>query len=559
MTVETAGVDYPGLTDSYGDFVDLIPSDISMIPTTYDTYSSVASNDYFSDMTQQFKMLIDAGLEPQLAASLIMQSLESSPASAFAFGDSPLATQACTPKTIRSFTPPPLFAGNQEDLIFYYFSRVSQMQYIYDRTSVDTMHSFITKNPHGPVASAIIALSSLHDARTRGAVDGATHGHLRTSNSHQLYFNKAQNELGSLVKSGRKLTESEATAALHMVSWWLFQGGHQGGKGGESGWLEALDVACDWYEKHSGILSGGLEPIKTIYQLNPEGRFAARTTMWCVIGFFPFVPDTHPCRRLDIFSAITLRRPPRFSHLYDRLLRFHPSQSDFFLSTNGCCDEVMFCLSAIASLEYQKYCEENSALPKTQYDRDLANGMLICHSHKLRERLLAIDCTGQSVSPVVDLSTESPSTTSPSSSPMSAYPFTHDDPNVPDTYSTSEIFRQAALLYLSTVTSGYSPSVEHTREAIAGLKEALEAVPLGVVHRVDRSLVFPICLAGCMTDDQGLRGFFSGRLGNLGNTVGNTTTALQLMEAVWNVRDSTGVGVAWRDVMNEMKFELLMV
>src|SRR5258708_39038764 len=176
--------------------------------------------------------------------------------------------------------------------------------------------------------------------------------------------------------------------------------------------------------------------------------------------------------------------------------------------------------------------------------------MLICHSHKLRERLLAIDCSSPVVSPVVDLSIESPST--PSSS--SAYPFTYNDPNVPDTYPTSEIFRQAALLYLSTVTSGYSPSIEHTRQAVAALNTALESVPGGIIDKVDRSLVFPICLAGCMTDDPEMRAFFSGRLRSLGNVVGNTTTALELMEAVWRVRDSMGgVEVAWRDVMNDMK------
>src|SRR5258708_38845848 len=260
-----------------------MPSDIT-IPTTYDTDSSCVSNDYFSDMMQQFDFLVHCGIEPQLAATLIRQSVESSfvPFSPSVCSDLS-TTPSYAPKMIHSPTSPSPFAGNQEDLVFYYFRRVSQMQYVYDRTSVDTMHSFITRNPHGPVASAIMALSSLHDARMRAAAEGGILGLLRSSDSHQLYFNKAQSELSSLVKSGRTLTEAEATAALHIISWWLFQGGHQGGKGGGSGWLEALDVACDWYEKHSGILSNGLEPIKTIYKLNPEGRFAARAAMWGVI------------------------------------------------------------------------------------------------------------------------------------------------------------------------------------------------------------------------------------------------------------------------------------
>ncbi|KAF8340410.1 fungal-specific transcription factor domain-containing protein [Cantharellus anzutake] len=512
------GIGSSVVNDPYGSLEGLVPfmpAEIPAIPNTYDSYSAV-TNDYFSDMTRQFQMLVEWGLDPQVAAAMVTQSLEG-PSSYNDF--SGLIAFNHVPK-IRCLVPPTPLAENQEDLIFYYFSRVSQMQYIYDRTSVDTMHSFITRNPHGSVASAIIALSSLHDARMRAA-EGGIIGHLRTSNSHDLYFNRAQNELNSIVKSGRSLTEAEATAALHLISWWLFQGGWQGGKSGGSGWLEALDVACDWYEKNSGILSSGPEPLKTIYKLNPEGRFAARTTMW-----------------MDIFSGITLLRPPRFSRLYEHLLNYSPGQSDFFLSTNGCCDEVMFCLSAIVNLEHNKYHDELSTMEP--YDREVAHSDFILRSHKLRKQLLSIDCSTQPISPFIELSMESSSS--------SAYPFTHSNPNVPDTYPTSEIFRQAALLYLSTVTSGYSPSVSHTQDAVAALKLSLEAVPFDMVNKVDRSLVFPICLAGCMTDDLNLR-----------NTVGNTITALQLMEAVWGMRDSTGEAVAWRDVMNEMKFELLMV
>ncbi|KAF8340586.1 fungal-specific transcription factor domain-containing protein [Cantharellus anzutake] len=399
------------------------------------------------------------------------------------------------------------------------------MQYIYDCTSVDVMHSFITRSPDGCVTSAILALSSLHDARMRAA-EGGIVGYLRTSNSHELYFNKARNELNSVVKSGRPLTEAEATAALHLISWWLFQGGWQGGSDGSSGWLEALNVACDWFETRSGILNSGSEPLKTIYKLNPEGRFAARTTM------------------MDIFSGITLLRPPRFSRLYEHLLNYSPGQSDIFQSANGCCDEVMFCLSAIVNLEHNKYRD----VPRTVFDREVAHSDFMLRSRKLRKQLLSIDCSTQPISPFMMESSSS-----------SAYPFTHSNPNVPDTYPTSEIFRQAALLYLSTVTSGYSPSVSHTQDAVAALKLSLEAVPFDMVNKVDRSLIFPICLSGCMTDDLNLRAFFGGRLRSLDNAVGNTITALQLMEAVCAMRDSTGEAVTWRNVMNEMKFELLMV
>ncbi|KAF8340584.1 uncharacterized protein EI90DRAFT_3036066 [Cantharellus anzutake] len=434
------GIDSSVVTDPYVSLEGLVPFMPAGIPSPYDSYSA-------------FQMLVEWGLDPQVAAAMVTQSLEES-----------------------------------EDLIIYCFSRVSKMQYIYDCTSVDIAHSLITKSPHGCVTSAIIAL--------RGIVD-----HSRTSNSHDVYFNEAQNELNSVVKSGRSLTEAEAIAALYLVSYWLFQGGWQSGKGGGSGWLEVLNVACVWYVRHSGILNGGPEPLKTIYKLSPEGRFAARMIMW-----------------MDIFSGITL-------------LRHH----DF--------------LPSIVNLEHNRYHDERTTMET--HDREFACSSFILRSYMLRTRLLSIDCSTQPVSALfTELSMESSS---------SAYPFTYGTPNMPDKYSTSEIFRQAALLYLSTVTSGYSPSLRHTQDTIVALKIAVEAVPLDMVNRVDRSLVFPIFLAGCMTDDLNLRAFFGGRLRSLGDAVGNHITALQLMEAVWCMRDSTGEAVAWRDVMNDMKFELLMV
>ncbi|KAF8340583.1 fungal-specific transcription factor domain-containing protein [Cantharellus anzutake] len=508
-SVGVIGIDSSVGTDSYVSLDGLVPSMPAKILVVPNTYDSAVTDDLFSYVTRP----------SQETVTMATQSLEG-PSS---YNDvSGLIASNPVPKA-RFLVPPTPSAETQKDLIFYYFSRISQIQYIYDRTSVEIMHSLITKNPHGCVASAIIALSSLHDARMRAAAEGCRIGHLRPSNSHELYFNKAQNKLNSVVKSGRSLTE-EAIAALHLVSYWLFQGGWQSGKGGGPGWLEALNVACDWFEKHSG---SGPELLKTIYNLSPEGRFAARTTMW-----------------MDIFSGIALLRPPRFSGLYEHLLYFCPRQSDFFQWTHGCCDEVMFCLSAIVNLEHNRYHDECTTMEP--HDREVARSSFILRSYKLRTQLLSINC---STKPVSVLFTE----------PLSAYPFTHGTPNTPDKCPTSEFFRQAALLYLSTVTSGYSPSVPHTQDAIVALKLAVEAIPVSMANRVDRSLVFPICLAGCMTDDLNLRAFFGGRLRSLGNAVGSHITALQLMEAVWDMRDSTGEAVAWRDVMNEMKFELLMV
>jgi hypothetical protein len=237
----------------------------SNIPMFGNDLYDMQQNDYFIDMNEQFDRLITLGASPDVAFGYIMQSME---------GNAPLGPESLavpySPR-IRSLTPQiSTLSLNQEDLIFYYFSRVSRMQYVFDHGSTDTMHSFISHNPQGAVASSIIALSALHDARMRAA-EGMETGHLRTASSHQLYYEKAQNQLTASIMSGKGLTEADATAALHLVSWWLFQGGH-------GHWADALKVAGDWYEHESGIF--GNEPLAALQRMRPEGRFAAKTTMW---------------------------------------------------------------------------------------------------------------------------------------------------------------------------------------------------------------------------------------------------------------------------------------
>lgn len=76
---------------------------------------------------------------------------------------------------------------------------------------------------------------------------------------------------------------------------------------------------------------------------------------------------------------------------------------------------------------------------------------------------------------------------------------------------------------------------------------------------VDRALVFPICLAGCMTDDSNLRDFLKGRLQGLDESLGNLMRTRLLMEAVWQKRDISGATVDWRETMRERGLNLLLV
>jgi len=119
----------------------------------------------------------------------------------------------------------------------------------------------------------------------------------------------------------------------------------------------------------------------------------------------------------------------------------------------------------------------------------------------------------------------------------------------------SIVFRDAAILYLYTVMSPF-PDVSEISEAVKAIIEGLTLLP---PSEYDRSLVFPICLAGCMSNDVAQREYLRQRLLAHESAIGNVGTVLQLMEAVWERRDGSGCAVNWIDVMHEMGISLLLV
>lgn len=75
---------------------------------------------------------------------------------------------------------------------------------------------------------------------------------------------------------------------------------------------------------------------------------------------------------------------------------------------------------------------------------------------------------------------------------------------------------------------------------------------------VDRALVFPICLAGSLTDDPNRREFCKRRLQRLNDNTGNIAQARLVMEAVWQKRETSGTAVDFREVVQEIAPNLLL-
>jgi hypothetical protein len=116
---------------------------------------------------------------------------------------------------------------------------------------------------------------------------------------------------------------------------------------------------------------------------------------------------------------------------------------------------------------------------------------------------------------------------------------------------TADIFRATARVYLHSVISGEHPACPEIHDAVRETIECLQRVPAGsagipgagaggssVARSVLRSVVFGICLCGCLADDPADRDFLLRRLDAEERTegVGNCASARAVMQQVWNSR-----------------------
>ena len=91
---------------------------------------------------------------------------------------------------------------------------------------------------------------------------------------------------------------------------------------------------------------------------------------------------------------------------------------------------------------------------------------------------------------------------------------------------------------------------------------------------LDRALIFPLFLIGCMTNNLGFRAKIQQRIGSQDEAFGNLRNARLLMEHVWRLRVMTSgpssfhgvehvgnryASVDWRQAMRDMGLDLLFL
>lgn len=236
-------------------------------------------------------------------------------------------------------------------------------------------------------------------------------------------------------------------------------------------------------------------------------------------------------------------RTPHFLSLYRAMLHAlvcygHPDDIPLLTGTNGSCDLTMFTLAEIVGLECWKH--EQSAIgalePRELFLRHqqitfTLRSATITLTHKMDAagvdpEQVTFDRTNDAVSEKVC------------------------------TVLAANVQLQAAYLYLSIVMHGYDSNALENRVAMTATMGALLKIPPSAV---DRLLVLPIFLIGCLTDDPLQRSYLADRLHAQRAPVGNTEEVLKLMKAVWSRRDETREVVDWRGVMGDLGMELLLV
>ncbi|KAG9039385.1 hypothetical protein FRB95_010673 [Tulasnella sp. JGI-2019a] len=383
----------------------------------------------------------------------------------------------------------------------------------------------------------------------------------------QFFKDKVAKGLGEKMRDPMTVDSGDAMAGLHMVSAILFEGGTN------AQWEKFLDVAKTWVQKHPIVKTGSwteqnvLPPTDGAVTMGPLESPESRALTAKATASSALIDKKHAfiikaTAWFDVIGSVTMRRKPHFLSTYQEL--FGRQGGAMMEHMMGCDERVLLAIAETAALAEWRYDMEH---------RNCLSFMDLAHRANKIEPLL------QFTGPVYSGASFIEEMASPSSS-MDEYdailgtaPTVDSNPTNTAPKRTraqqarsahqirlvSNVFRAAGKLYLHTVVSGCNPDMKEIKDAVA---ETVTAFGHLQASTTDRSLVFPIALAGCMTDNPEYRIYLVNRLkalGKEGEAVGNTKSCLQLMEAVWKKRDEgTSRNVDWIDTMKEKGWSLLL-
>ncbi|KAI9061083.1 hypothetical protein FKP32DRAFT_1594762, partial [Trametes sanguinea] len=435
--------------------------------------------------------------------------------------------------------------GDQNRLIHHYLANVLPIQYLLADSSIrDFMIKLIQTSSNARDAACV--LSALHLQ--------CIHYPAQSMDPTAIY-----NRVQTLLLGRRSsYTEGDAMAGLHIVSSFLFSGGR-------GSWQVWLDIACQYVQSMLDDPSF-YGPEDALKRCSESTRFIIKTTMW-----------------FDVLASVTTQQVPRFLMTYRRLFGGQGahigdpaagSPEISMLPVMGCENKIVLAIAEISNLA----CWKESQLQRGT----LSIPELVRRGAEIEETLL-VPSSPQPLMVPLQPGMYGPPALRHQLSPI----YTHlptmggnmgGDSGLSESEVaarrrlTNDIFRASAKVYLHTVLSGDYPACPDIIAAVTETIEALQRVPMAgqapTLHRsVVRSVVFGICISGCLTDDRAQRAFLLNMLEQQQQeSVGNIGEVKRLMQEVWSRRDVERrehghyyKPVDWRAVMLESNRDLLLL
>ncbi|KIK16892.1 hypothetical protein PISMIDRAFT_685897 [Pisolithus microcarpus 441] len=381
----------------------------------------------------------------------------------------------------------------QNTALKYYMDNVLRMQYLHADGSLDTaLWDLINSS-----ASARDAACLLSDLHRKACQFGRA----------ELLAPGDMTRLQTMIPPQQPLNEGDALAGLCVVSYFLFTGG-------KGQWQAFLDAACRFSINVLQAYGGASRVLRSCTE---SLRFIIKTSIW-----------------FDVLASVTLVRTPIMLGVVSELfspysdatidgIPLEPCEEYSMLSIMGCDNHIVYALAEIAALAAWK--ERNRSENRLSVPELVRRGQ---HIEKILKK--------------------------PSSLPMTF----HDHAQHERSHQrmlTAEVFRASAHVYLHSVISGDYPQCPEIIEAVDRTIGCLRAAESGQTGRaVVRSVVFSICIAGCLTDDLGHKEYLRKRLKEQ-RGIGNCSQVQHLISEVWRRRGKERVD--WRQVMREA--EMLLV
>lgn len=430
-------------------------------------------------------------------------------------------------------SPPPLssFPATQNSIqehIIYYFEHVRKAQFVFAGTAfTNATYSAVVQDSGSAVTNAVCAMANLHFARKR-IVDNIDPPDPNLENCFALRFHEEACRQLENARRSRPLVEADALAAFHLICFSQFSGG-------VTPWQPAFQVMSDWLST-TGLINSE-RPALCFRSLNSTAQFLVNSTLW-----------------IDIIISIVHARSPKYIGLSKSLVT---AQGECWTSlsdmdklpglgmdhVSGCPDSVMLALAEIASLAHWKAAEQRK--DKLSYKE------LVGRGDSIEERLLRnysdADRPNQNDLDFQHLNVRLLGTTDegvlfPSDNSRSL---------------AASLFREAAALLLNTVISGTNPGVPEIQESVNRITQLLRESVAQL--EVDRAFVFPIFLAGSLSEDGTHRDLYQARFRKLDRTVGNVSQIQFAMESVWRKRHVTRAAVDFGESLREQNFNLLLM